>query len=382
MQNMTPRSSEQYTRESERGASVTNMAPTQRTMWGLSMGIDEHFTATHGLPMEPYIMPESGFPIGPNSHLHYHGALVGQASSERKGYSYGEGSSWALPTTSILARQASVFHGSDTDTNTNATSTSPRSYFSELSEYDQILAADFAPLNRRWAGLESAPTSKLNTSSCNANMRGMGLQVAESATSGASADFAMQHNSALDIVPSVEHAHDGAMSTIMEPNESSWAGSFFVNDTSSNSWYPSDLTAQSTGLPYYTKGMSSTDSYPRSGVGDSPYAAHLCSDASYRSSREGSETNRHVPERDGFAGGRMADNHLQRKAEDRILLEGKAAGLTYKEIKKKLRTPVAESTLRGRYRSLTKERKDRVRKPVWTEQDVSPEALRVWPIAN
>jgi hypothetical protein len=32
---------------------------------------------------------------------------------------------------------------------------------------------------------------------------------------------------------------------------------------------------------------------------------------------------------------------------------------------------IAESTLRGRYRSLTKERKDRVRKPVWTKVDVS-----------
>ncbi|KAH7126835.1 hypothetical protein B0J11DRAFT_505558 [Dendryphion nanum] len=59
-----------------------------------------------------------------------------------------------------------------------------------------------------------------------------------------------------------------------------------------------------------------------------------------------------------------------RKKEDSILLEGKRAGLTYKEIKKKMRTDVAESTLRGRYRSLTKARKDRVRKPKWTEIDI------------
>jgi hypothetical protein len=59
-----------------------------------------------------------------------------------------------------------------------------------------------------------------------------------------------------------------------------------------------------------------------------------------------------------------------RKREDIILLEGKRRGLTYKEIRKKLGTNVAESTLRGRYRSLTKARKDRVRKPVWTENDV------------
>lgn len=62
--------------------------------------------------------------------------------------------------------------------------------------------------------------------------------------------------------------------------------------------------------------------------------------------------------------------HQVRKKEDHILLEGKRRGLTYKEIRKKLGTDVAESTLRGRYRSLTKARKDRVRKPVWTENDV------------
>jgi hypothetical protein len=61
---------------------------------------------------------------------------------------------------------------------------------------------------------------------------------------------------------------------------------------------------------------------------------------------------------------------VARKREDVILLEGKRHGLTYKEIRKKIGTDVAESTLRGRYRSLTKARKDRVRKPVWTEKDV------------
>lgn len=60
-----------------------------------------------------------------------------------------------------------------------------------------------------------------------------------------------------------------------------------------------------------------------------------------------------------------------RNSDDEILLQGKRDGLTYKEISKKLRTKCAESTLRGRYRSLTKEKRDRVRKPVWREIDVS-----------
>ena len=66
-----------------------------------------------------------------------------------------------------------------------------------------------------------------------------------------------------------------------------------------------------------------------------------------------------------------ADLDMKRKTDDEILMRCKAEGITYKEIKKRLRTKVAESTLRGRYRALTKPRKDRVRKPVWTEKDVS-----------
>jgi hypothetical protein len=66
-----------------------------------------------------------------------------------------------------------------------------------------------------------------------------------------------------------------------------------------------------------------------------------------------------------------ADPDAKRKSDDEMLIKCKAQGITYKEIKKRLRTKVAESTLRGRYRALTKPRKDRVRKPVWTDKDVS-----------
>ncbi|OCK92355.1 uncharacterized protein K441DRAFT_614568, partial [Cenococcum geophilum 1.58] len=45
--------------------------------------------------------------------------------------------------------------------------------------------------------------------------------------------------------------------------------------------------------------------------------------------------------------------------------------MSYKEIRQKGGLQAAESTLRGRFRALTKARKDRVRKPVWTERDVS-----------
>ncbi|KAH7402756.1 hypothetical protein BKA66DRAFT_449429 [Pyrenochaeta sp. MPI-SDFR-AT-0127] len=62
---------------------------------------------------------------------------------------------------------------------------------------------------------------------------------------------------------------------------------------------------------------------------------------------------------------RTVDAQAQRKQNDDLLIQGKKEGLTYKEIRKRMvgQKP-AESTLRGRYRSLTKQRKDRVRKPI------------------
>jgi hypothetical protein len=61
----------------------------------------------------------------------------------------------------------------------------------------------------------------------------------------------------------------------------------------------------------------------------------------------------------------------QRKKEDELLLQMKRDGRTYRDIRKALDRKVAESTLRGRYRSLTKPRRERVRAPKWTGADVS-----------
>lgn len=67
---------------------------------------------------------------------------------------------------------------------------------------------------------------------------------------------------------------------------------------------------------------------------------------------------------------RMAEGPKPRDRENEILKEGKRNGLTYKEIRAMMGTDIAESTLRGRWRALSKNKKDRVRKPVWTVRDV------------
>ncbi len=63
--------------------------------------------------------------------------------------------------------------------------------------------------------------------------------------------------------------------------------------------------------------------------------------------------------------------HATREAKDRFLVQHKAAGMTYKEIRIRGGFSEAESTLRGRFRTLTKSKEARVRKPDWAEIDVS-----------
>ncbi|KAJ6134513.1 hypothetical protein N7523_000835 [Penicillium sp. IBT 18751x] len=55
---------------------------------------------------------------------------------------------------------------------------------------------------------------------------------------------------------------------------------------------------------------------------------------------------------------------------DALLIEWKRRGLSYKDIKQIGGFKEAESTLRGRFRTLTKAKEQRVRKPKWTETDI------------
>jgi len=63
-------------------------------------------------------------------------------------------------------------------------------------------------------------------------------------------------------------------------------------------------------------------------------------------------------------------NSSDRAARDEYLLDAKRKGMTYREIRLKGGFTEAESTLRGRYRTLTKSKENRVRKPEWEDKDV------------
>jgi hypothetical protein len=63
--------------------------------------------------------------------------------------------------------------------------------------------------------------------------------------------------------------------------------------------------------------------------------------------------------------------HRHRSEKDEYLVQSKLRGMTYKEIRKQGGFTEAESTLRGRFRTLTKPKEQRVRKPEFQEVDVS-----------
>ncbi|KAL5612695.1 hypothetical protein BROUX41_004216 [Berkeleyomyces rouxiae] len=69
----------------------------------------------------------------------------------------------------------------------------------------------------------------------------------------------------------------------------------------------------------------------------------------------------------------------QRREQDQYLVHAKLSGMTYREIRLRGNFSEAESTLRGRFRTLTKRKEARVRKPTWHANDIRllKEAVRI-----
>ena len=65
----------------------------------------------------------------------------------------------------------------------------------------------------------------------------------------------------------------------------------------------------------------------------------------------------------------QAESAAARDDANNFLVQLRDQGISYKEIKARLNLSEAESTLRGRYRTLKKHKSERPRKPVWTPKD-------------
>ena len=151
---------------------------------------------------------------------------------------------------------------------------------------------------------------------------------------------------------------DYSRSQTSSAGHSPWYGENFAYNNSNLAFRTRDVVRSS--HPTSNTSISSTDEANTSHYPVTPWSTS-CADAGLHSRIQ---DRFHVP--------RSAGAQAQREHNDQLLIDGKKRGETYKEIKSKMvGEKPAESTLRGRYRSLTKARKDRVRKPVWTIIDVS-----------
>ena len=68
---------------------------------------------------------------------------------------------------------------------------------------------------------------------------------------------------------------------------------------------------------------------------------------------------------------KQPSSRARNRIRDEFLVRSKLAGMSYRDIRIKGNFTEAESTLRGRFRTLTKRKEQRVRRPQWHEKDVS-----------
>ncbi|KAF2856997.1 hypothetical protein T440DRAFT_512976 [Plenodomus tracheiphilus IPT5] len=162
------------------------------------------------------------------------------------------------------------------------------------------------------------------------------------------------------------------VATFKDCDHTSPDGSLTSANSSNSSWYTPGYSPSSSGARLAQQNTGAFNASCESDLGASPTgcgSSSFYAPASGRGSHVLSRPQDNLQAR--FQAPRTSDVEAQRQHNDDILVQGKQDGMTYREIRKKmLGEKPAESTLRGRYRSLTKARKDRVRKPQWHRCDI------------
>lgn len=312
---------------------------------------NRNYNLHSGLCMAPYAMAGSEGAVGANGSLMYPDA-ASQGVGEKAAVQYSGLSPWTLQRSNELPSGLSVT-GSDPE---SMSSLSPKSYTSETVASDILpftpdTSNDGASSSRSWARYNTSIYPAIKASSPEYPVAMEDIPVAcgsrpapiNPGTAGPSTSAGANLN--FQGLPS---PYD---------NASQFDSDFSYSQKSS----PSDTPMYPHGMPY-SQAVAPLNSLPGA------YRAHNRPPHAV-AALSGTGANASV--RGHFQVPRHMDAQAQRRADDDILLEGKRNGLTYKEIRKKMTVKCAESTLRGRYRSLTKARKDRVRKPTWTANDVS-----------
>ncbi|EUC46135.1 hypothetical protein COCMIDRAFT_36222 [Bipolaris oryzae ATCC 44560] len=310
--------------------SSPGMAYSSDRSWSGAAGVSTSFDCQQ---VEPYILRQSDSQFGQNSDLMYN--HLGTQNGTPKGCGY------TVPATRAVAHLSGLPQGANPILSTAVmrTSISPKSFTSD--EFDNSYSPEPMPD-------QASPSCNWGTIPMYSSNTVMPLLKPEAyyADAGISDMPQMEGSLGLSLAPST--GHTGRGQTIQIPRKG------LVSAPEHSYSHDSNQGASPWFNPKY---LSSTDhmwgTQSQSPLGTESHAAPT---------QDHVQPRLQVPRRSSTQG--------QRERNDRVLIEGKKRGETYKEIKKKLiGEDPAESTLRGRYRSLTKDRRDRVRKPVWTKFD-------------
>lgn len=329
--------------------------------------------------MTPLIVSDARYHYLRNSDLAYT-PMTAQNAAGKNSNTHGGQPAWLAPTPNGVPRGVSA-DGSDLESDN---SFSPKSLLDDRlgsESFSPGSMPDQASLSGDWNGYSTSYSSvkEFSPSSTSAGFhlvpvpieadkdvdgfdfsgypqRGLGIATPSMEPTGAS-----YHNDELSGSPDAAHqaSSEYSYSHVSSPDASPWYLPGYSHDSSVLPFRKHDLQLDSVQDDVFAGASpSQSNNYTRKQT------------ALWNASRVGVPAQ--VKPQDRFQVSRSADAHTQRKHNDDLLVQGKKEGLTYKEIRKKMvGEKPAESTLRGRYRSLTKAREDRVRKPLWTPRDVS-----------
>jgi hypothetical protein len=321
---------------------------------------DQGFAFNGSLDMSLHPMPESAGSLHMNNRLAYAGSssygFPGTGSTK-----YRDDNAWCpVRLTEVVPRGLSM-NGSNSETNS---SYSPKSFVSETQSETMPFTPESASEITNWSSYGSQTRPAIKASSPESPVV---VTEENAANFSGPSRYAMGNIVHSPTPAEITHCFNG-LPAVGDDNRSLYDSEYAYSQESSpglSPWYAEGESGMA--MPFRPRNPPVTSAPSSFSIA---YQNRNSNSASRGlPSWAGPQTN--FPIQDRAQSHRVVDSHTQRKADDQILLDGKKDGLTYKEIRKRMYTKRAESTLRGRYRSLTKARQDRVRKPVWQKKDVS-----------
>lgn len=328
------------------------------------------YNRNYGLPAaSPMIFSVMDYQSVLGHHFDHTSTPAGRSTGIKNEEEYMDGSMWPSPMRQPALLQA-VGAADSSDIETAAASLSPASiYFSEPSEqgtaYSPSQSREEASGSGTWAEQSSGSPTQIKLSPSQSSLSGFRGQVTYAA-GGQMRRAPPSRSAQVDAAPSVGQQYETGFGSQVDQYGLSWPSMLNQSDSNSSLAWQSSVFSQP---PYY--GASFINTFQQS----SPSSGSNARGTVVQSREPRREVHRSTSTQEAIGPPRTPEEESKRNVENRLLVDGKAAGLTYKEIRSRINRrfggDVAESTLRGRHRAMTKQKKDRVRKPTWMPKDVS-----------